>query len=116
MDAVGRRLVDGDGDAERRILQLDHREPDHAPRIGGAVGAAQRLVDEGDERRALVRVGEDGRQRGARIAEPVGVRVARGGEDSERLGEVAQDAEIGGAEAHFDPRAVVVSPLEPLKR
>ena len=52
VQAIGPALVDSQCEAEWRVFDLDQRQPRHAG-FGAAVGAAQRGIDERDQRRAL---------------------------------------------------------------
>jgi len=55
VQAVGPALVDGEREDERRIVDCDQRQPDHAG-FRRAVGAAERGIDERDQRAPLIGV------------------------------------------------------------
>ena len=115
VDPIGGLVIDGDSDGQIGLVEAHDRQPDDTARIGRSVGPAHRLVDECDQRVSLGVVGQHRLQRRLGVAEPVRVRVALRREDAERDGEVAEDAEVVGDDAHAGARRAGVErrPLEP---
>jgi hypothetical protein len=112
-----RPVVERHGNCQVLVLEAHDREPGRAGGVRRAIRAAERLVDEVDQRFALARVGEHGGERLGRVAEPAWVRVAVGSEQPDRGGEVAEDAEVVGRDAHsrpprrIGPRETVAEPV-----
>ena len=94
-DVVVGRVVDGDRHVERRARDaaVDYGQPGGTARVGGALLATERVVDEADQGVALSVDGQHRAEVVLGVAEPVRVGVAVE-EEAQRGGEVLERAEI----------------------